>query len=128
MSRDDWETGDRLLNPFIEIGLGLGSTIFERANLNASTLEDCLGYLKPTRDINGPFVSTEVCQGERVYSVWGVVAHVPSNITGMSYVNIGEEPISRTLMGYLPESVLKEKLPTAYKSLLGVEKSKTRIS
>ncbi len=32
-----------------------------------------------------------------------------------AYVNIGEPPITRTLMGYIPGSVLEEKLPKLLK-------------
>jgi len=36
---------------------------------------------------------------------------------GRAYLNIGEPPITRTLMGFLEEEVLKQNLPEVYKAL-----------
>ena len=115
MSRDDYETRETLLNPFIEIGRGIEPSPDERAYVNVSTFKDCLRYLTPSRDERGPKTPDFP-----YFSIYGVVGFTVSGAGG-AYINIGEAPISRTLMGHLPERVLRLKLPKTYESLL-VEK------
>ena len=117
MSKDDWETSQTLITPHIEVGGGIDPPI--KAYVNVETFKECLGELTLARSERGP---------ERpdypFYSVYGVVSR-PVRSAIDSYVNIDEPPVSRTLMGYLAENILKDKLPNTYKALKSLEQ-KTR--
>jgi hypothetical protein len=110
MSKDDWETGHTLITPHIEIEKGTDSSY--AAYVNVDTFKGCLGKLTLARNEYGsqrpdyPF-----------YNIYGVVSRPVGSPAGDSYVNIDEPPISRTLMGYLKEDILKEKLPNIFKEL-----------
>ena len=111
MSKDDWESGKTLITPHIEIGRGTDPSD-RMAYVNVDTFRDCLGELTLPRSEKGsqhPEVS--------FYSVYGVVSRSVRSVDGSSYVNVDEPPVSRTLMGYLEESILKDKLPHTYKAL-----------
>jgi len=112
MSRDDWEVGGRLSTPHIEIGKRFKS-INDCAAVNVSTFEECLGHIFPSATDKGPTDSKE-----KDYVVYGVVGRiVPTMGRAYGYLNIAEETVSRTLMGFLPANVLKEKLPKVYEQL-----------
>jgi len=113
MSRDDQETRETLLNPFIEIGRGVESRPIGRAEVNVETFKDCLRYLTPSRDEGGP-----KSPDFPFFSIYGVVGYTVSGAGG-AYLNLGEAPMSRTLMGHLSEKVLRQKLPKTYESLTG---------
>ena len=112
MSKDDWETGATLITPHIEIGKGREPSPKERVYINVDTFRECLGKLTLARNEQGP--QTPDCS---FYSVYGVVSRPVGSMAGDSYVNIDEPPVSRTLMGYLEESILREKLPNTYGAL-----------
>ena len=108
MSKDDWETGNTLTTPHIEIE---GDTS-RAACVNVDTFKGCLGKLTPARNEHGPQTPSY-----SFYSIYGVISRPVGSPAGDSYVNIDEPPVSRTLMGYLEESILKEKLPNTHKAL-----------
>jgi len=111
MSRDDYETGQTLINPYIEIGRGQEPNPRSMAYVNVETFRECLGHLIRSRTENGPRVLDFP-----FYSVYGVVGNtVSGGGNSYSYINIGEPPVSRTLMGYLPEEILKQELPKTHK-------------
>lgn len=113
MSRDDWETGQRLITPHIEIGRGAEPFLTEMACVNVETFRGCLGHITPPTNQHG-----QAIPNYPFYSVFGVVGRSVAGGGGeYSYVNIGEPPISRTLMGYLEEKVLMEKLPKTHSVL-----------
>ena len=112
MSKDDWETRAPLITPHIEIGKGMEPPPYERAYVNVDTFKECLGRLTLARSKNGPQTPDHP-----FYSVYGVVGRPVGSLAGDSYVNIDEPPVSRTLMGYLDESILEEKLPNTFKAL-----------
>lgn len=122
MSRDDYETGKTLLNPFIEIGKGGEPHPRERAYVNVETFRGCLGNLMPPRDgrdgvgLRSPNFS--------FYSVYGVVSRPIRTATGDPSVRVDEPPISRTLMGFVEESVLKHHLPKTFETLKVIKESK----
>jgi len=115
MSKDDFVTNEKLLNPYIEIAKYYDSNTNNHTYINVSTFEDCLSHLIP------PFVGNEPTaqkRGKRLFAVYGVVGRTVKGIGGgFAYLNISERPISRTLMGYLTKDSLKEKLPTIHKGL-----------
>jgi len=112
MSKDDYETGQTLITPHIEIGEGVEPSRNSLAYVNVDTFRGCLGELTLARSEQGPQQPES-----SFYSVYGVVSLPVRSVDGSSYVNIDEPPVSRTLMGYLEESVLREKLPTTYQLL-----------
>lgn len=117
MSRDDYETGQTLITPHIEIGTGAEPSPIEMAYVNVETFRDCLGKLTPPSDVHGPNIPEYP-----FYSVFGVVARAVGSLAGDSYVNIGEPPLSRTLMGFLEQRILAEKLPKTHGILMEREK------
>jgi len=118
MSRDDYETNKTLITPHIEIGLGHESQPTLRAYVNVETFKDCLGKMTPPSNEHGPATTDYP-----FYSIYGVVARSVPSMAGDSYVNIGEPPISRTLMGFLEESVLAENLPKTFEILKAREEA-----
>ena len=112
MSKDDYETGKTLITPYIEIGKWNEPSPNERAYVNVETFKKCLGKLIQVRDDKGPKTPNKP-----FYSIYGVVNRPVQSVDGESYVNINEPPISRTLMGYLKEEVLKGKLPKTHRKL-----------
>jgi len=123
MSRDDYETNKTLITPHIEIGLGHESQPTLRAYVNVETFRKCLGKMTPPTNDRGP-----VIPGQPFYSIYGVVARSVPSMAGDSYVNIGEPPISRTLMGFLEQSVVEENLPRTFKFLKHQEELEARDS
>ena len=116
MSKDDFETSKTLLNPYIEIGKGRESNPNNNAYVNVSTFEDCHKHLiMPFTDI-GPTIFGDELK-EKIYSVYGVVGRTVITAGAWAYLNIVEPPISRTLMGFLLEDIIKENLPNVYKAL-----------
>lgn len=114
MSKEDWETSETLLNPYIEIGEGIESRPNFHARVNVSTFKGCLGHLKPPFTDRGPNMILE----NRIYCVYGVVGRTITGPSGSSaYLNVDEPPISRTLMGFLIEDVLKTYLPKVHRTL-----------
>jgi len=115
MSRDDWEDGKKLYSPFVEIGKGREPQ--SRAPVNASTFKPCLGHLRPVASPErGPLTPEKP-----FYSVYGVIGRTVISAGGGSYLNISEPPLSRTLMGYILEEIVKEKLPRVHKILSAAE-------
>lgn len=113
MSKDCFETGKRLLNPYIEICRG-GDPV-QGASVNVSAFEDCAYLLLPTTREDGPNVLREP-----FYSVWGVVGRQVVHLASKwAYLNSAEPPISRTLIGFLLEGDLKEKMPKTFRELSG---------
>jgi len=110
MSKDDWETGETLITPHIEIGIGIEP--YNLVYVNVTTFKKCLGRLTLARNENGP----QHPKGF-FYSIYGVVSRPVRSIDGSSYINIDEPPVSRTLMGYLEEDVLRAELPRTYQAL-----------
>jgi len=121
MSRDDYETGETLRTPHIEIGKGSEPYPRKMVPINVSTFETCFSFLIPLREgrdgigLRSPQFSP--------YSVYGVVGRVASDGSGVGLgaLNLHEPPLSRTLMGFLDESVLEKKLPNAYRILKEAE-------
>jgi hypothetical protein len=110
MSRDDKETSKRLTNPYIEISRDINGTS-RSIGINSSTFSLCLEHMIPAFRDNGPiFPETEL--GSEVYSIYGVVGRT---IPGFGSLNIGESPISRTLMGYLAGKILRKDLPKVHR-------------
>jgi len=112
MSRDDCETGKRLITPHIEIGKGIEPSPNLNAYINVSTFEDCLEHLiRPFTD-KGPTLMKRTDN----YCVYGVVGRIVGGKAHI-FLNIAEPPISRTLMGFLQADVLAGNLPKVYKIL-----------
>lgn len=118
MSRDDYETSQTLITPHIEIGTGSESDPHSRAYVNVETFRKCLGKMTSPSNQHGPAIPNYP-----FYSIYGVVARSVASLAGDSYVNIGEPPISRTLMGYLEEKILAEKLPRTFEILKAREEA-----
>ena len=119
MSRDDSETGEKLLNPYIKINIGVDGTdgASRGIGINTSTFEPCLGYIVPSFRDNGP-TSPEAELGTKFYHIYGVVGKTVSGANGSwAYLNIAEPPVSRTLMGYLTDGVLKKHLPKIHETI-----------
>jgi len=111
MSKDDFETGEHLLNPYIEMGRDKEPAPDDMLHINVSTFEKCLSHLTPAFTDNGPQIpEVPFC------SVYGVVGRTVAG-HGHASLNITESPLSRTLMGHLPASVLKDNLPEVYEAL-----------
>jgi len=117
MTGTDSETGKRIRTPHIEIGSGYEPSFDETIFVNTETLSDCFGSLIPPGNQRGadipdyPFYS--------VFKVMSRFWRCPD--CGECNSNLEASPFSRTLIGYLEESVLKEKLPKAYKELEMIE-------
>ncbi len=117
MSRDDFETGKTILNPYIEIGRFIESNLNQHAYVNVSTFEGCLAHLIPPFTDKGPTTFSEK-ESEEKYCIYGAVGRTIRGAGGTwAYLNIGEPPISRTLMGFLSGEILEQKLPRVYESL-----------
>lgn len=112
MSRDDWETGETLFTPHIEIGKGIEPSPNDGASVNVNTFKKCLGKLILARNEPGP----RTLKGP-LYSVYGVIGRPVRIPGGNSYINLNEPPVSRTLMGYLEEEILEKELPNTYDAL-----------
>lgn len=113
MSKDDFVTGERLLNPYIEVERYLSDNETNSIHVNVSTFEKGLSHLIPSFIDNEPTIQRK---GERLFAVYGVVGRTVQSPTG-AYLNVTERPISKTLMGYLHGRNLKEYLPTIYREL-----------
>ncbi len=115
MSKDCVETKEKLLNPYIEICRG--SEPVRGVDVNVSSFEDCAYLLLPTTTPEGgPKVLSEP-----FYSVWGVVGRqVAHKAHKLAYLNAAEPPVSRTLIGFLSEEDLKEKMPRTFRELSNV--------
>jgi len=105
MSKDDWETRKTLITPHVEIGKGIDPSMI--AYVNVDTFKKCSGKL-----IN----FLKIPEGS-FYSIYGTVGRPVAFLTEEAYLNIDDPPISRTLMGYLEEEVLRNQLPNTYKAL-----------
>ena len=110
MQKEDFETGKTLLNPYVEIKrMRDNEWIF---HINVSTFGKCLEHLMP------PFTESEPnLLEESDFVVYGSVGRTVVNSEGNAYLKINEPTISRTLMGFLSEKIVKEKLPEVYKFL-----------
>jgi len=113
MSKDDWETGKTLMNPYIEIGKGLGleSNPVLHVEVNVSTFGEIgLGKLLERTEVRNLSCN--------VYSVYGVVRRtIIGGGRAWGYLNIDDPPISRTLMGFLSDEDLKKVLPNVHHQL-----------
>lgn len=110
MPKRDVETGENLTNPYIEINKGV-SKANGYTEVNSSTFASCLEHLQPAIRDEGAFKMPEYALRDRFYSVYGVVGRTVSEVNDF---DITSPPISKTLMGYLEERVLSEKLPKVY--------------
>ena len=111
MSKDDFETSRTLLNPYIEIEKRKSGNY---AYVNVSTFEDCLDRLIPPFTDMGPNIELE----RKGYNIYGVVGRTITSPHGTgAYLNIAEPPISRTLMGFLSEDILRRNLPNVHQTL-----------
>lgn len=102
MSKDDFEMLETLLNPYIEINKSFRSL---RAYINVSTFGKCLGYLIPPFTDKGPTLQNSE---EKTYCIYGVVGRTFVEDVDKAYLNVEEDPISKTLMGFLSEDILKK--------------------
>lgn len=116
MSKDDFETSETLLSPYIEIGRGIEPSPNHHAYVNVSTFRDCLGHLIPPFTDSGPTTLRRDLE-EKTYCVYGVIGRIVASGGGRAYLNIAEPPVSRTLMGFLSEDILKQNLPKVYNTL-----------
>ncbi len=104
MSKTDCVTKQRLLNPYIEIGLGFEPSPYSCLHINVSTFEKSSAFLLPLS------LEPTAKQADKIYSVYAVVDQTPYHGSG-GYLRESDVPVSRTLMGFLLKDKLKEKLP-----------------
>jgi hypothetical protein len=117
MSRDCQETGTTLITPHIELDLIENFKFIGSGGINASAFEKALGFVQLTvNHERGPLVLPN-----KHYLVYGVVGRIVNNHS-WPYLNIGEPAISRTLMGYLTEEVVKRDLPRTFKEFSDLKK------
>ena len=99
-----------MITPHIEIGKVYDGEIL--AHVNVSTFEHCLEHLEYPFTDRGP--TSLVRREDTTYSIYGVVGRMVISQAGGCFLNIVEPPISRTLIGYVSEEVLREHLPNVY--------------
>lgn len=105
MSKNDIETRKSLITPHIEISDEFNSGIY--AYVNVDTFYSVSGM-----------VLRKEPGGKSFYRVHGVVDDFYPKGGRIGHgVNIGSDPLSRTLMGYIMKDDMKDELPKVYKYL-----------
>ena len=116
MTGVDHENGRHLINPFIAVGK-VGSPV--SYYINTSTFGDCQDEIMHPLDRYQDALEE---QG-KLYVVDTVVGEYNGSPIHDSFsnmlktVSITRQPRSRTLLGYLPEDVVKKQLPRIFASL-----------
>jgi len=117
MSRDCRETGRTLVTPHVELELIINHMLVGSAGVNVSAFEKALGFVLPTSSYEfGPLPKPKTH-----YLIYGVVGRIV-NTHQWPYLNIGEPAISRTLMGYVTEEIIKKELPKTFEEFRNIKR------